>query len=195
MLTVEPDALRAAASHWQMISAGLADGSAPPVALEKSWPSAAATDNIHAQSAAATGAFQARIDGNAAKSNSSANAFQAHETMKAGDIKDAMSLITSPLHDVIGIAGSLGSTSSSIAGTVAQLGGQAVSVSSNLANTLTSALGHSGGSPQSPVGSAPLDHESSHVAGSPQTPTTPAPTDRPQSPPDSTPTDQQPIPV
>jgi hypothetical protein len=193
MLTVEPDALRAAASRWQMISAGLAEGSAPPVALEKSWPSAAATDNIHAQSAAATGAFQARIDSNAAKSNNSANAFQTHETMKAGDIKDAMSLITSPLHDVIGIAGSLGSTSSSIAGTVAQLGGQAVSVSSNLANTLTSALGHSGGSPQTPAVSAPLDHESGHVASSPQTPTTPAPTDRPQSPPDSTPTDQQPI--
>src|ERR1700761_4019046 len=124
MLPFEPNELRAAASRWQTNSAGLADGSAPPVALERSWASAAATTNIHAQSAAATGAFQTRIAGNAATSNNSANAFQTHETMKAGDIKDVMSLATGPLHDIISILGSLGSTSSSIAGTVARLGGQ-----------------------------------------------------------------------
>jgi hypothetical protein len=192
MLTVEPDELRAAASRWRTISAALADGGSPPVALERSWPSAAATDNIHAQSAAATGAFQTRIAGNAATSNNSANAFQTHEAMKAGDIKDVMSLVTSPLHDVISIAGSLGSTGSSIAGTVAQLGGQAVSVSSNIANTLTSALSHTGGSPQTPAGPVLADHGLSHeVASSPQTSTTPAPpTDRPQSPPESAQPDQ-----
>ena len=187
MLTVEPDALRAAASRWQVIGAGLGDGSSPPVALEMSWPSAAATNNIHTQSAAATGAFQTRIAGNAATSNNSANAFQTHEAIKAGDIKDVMSLATGPLHDIISIAGSLGSTGSSIAGTVAQLGGQAVSVSSNIANTLTSALSHTGGSPQTPAAPALADHGVSHeVASSSQTPTTPGPTDRPQSPPEST---------
>ena len=187
MLTVEPDELRAAASRWQTISAALADGGSPPVALERSWPSAAATNNIHAQSAAATGAFQTRIAGNAATSNNSANAFQTHESMKAGDIKDVVSLVTSPLHDVVGIAGSLGSVGSSIAGTLAQLGGQAVSTTSNIANTLTSALSHTGGSPQTPAAPALADHGVSHeVASSPQTPTTPGPTDRPQSPPEST---------
>jgi hypothetical protein len=191
MLTVDTDELRAAAKRWQMISAGLADGSAPPVALEKSWASAAATDNIHAQSALATGAFQTRIDTNAAKSDNSANAFQAHESVKAGDIKDVMSLVTSPLHDVISIAGSLGSTSSSIAGTVAQLGGQAVSVSSNIANTLTSALSHSAGAPQIPAGPALADHGLSHPASAPETPATPAPTDRPPTPPASAPPDPQ----
>jgi hypothetical protein len=191
MLTVEPNELRAAASRWQTISAALADGSAPPVALERSWPTALATDNIHAQSLAATGAFQGRIAGNAATSNNSANAFQTHESMKAGDIKDVMSLITSPMHDVISIAGSLGSTGSSIAGTVAQLGGQAVSVSSNIANTLTSALTHGAGTPQAPALPALADHGASHVASATQTPTTPGPTDRPQGPPESTQPDPQ----
>jgi hypothetical protein len=191
MLTVEPDKLRAAAKRWQMISAGLSDGSAPPVALEKSWASAAATDNIHAQSALATGAFQTRIDTNAARSDNSANAFQAHESVKAGDIKDVMSLVTSPLHDVISIAGSLGSTSSSIAGTVAQLGGQAVSVSSNIANTLTSALSHAGGSAQNPAVPALADHGVNHAASTAEAPTPPAPTDRPQTPPASASNDPQ----
>jgi hypothetical protein len=191
MLTVEPDELRAAAKRWQMLSASLSDGSAPPVALEKSWASAAATDNIHAQSALATGAFQTRIDTNAARSDNSANAFQTHESMKAGDIKDVMSLVTSPLHDVISIAGSLGSTGSSIAGTVAQLGGQAVSVSSNIANTLTSALSHAGGSAQVPAGPALADHGITHPASAPETPTSPPPTNRPETPPASPPTDPE----
>ncbi len=83
-----------------------------------------ATNSIHARAATATGAFQTRIEGNAAASNKAANAFQNHETVKAGDIKDVMSLVTSPLHDVIGIAGSVGSVSGSIAGTIGQLEGR-----------------------------------------------------------------------
>jgi hypothetical protein len=191
MLTVEPDEVRAAAKRWQMLSASLSDGSAPPVALEKSWASAAATDNIHAQSTLATGAFQTHIDSNAAKSNNAANAFQTHESIKAGDIKDWMGLITGPAHDVISIAGSLGSTSSSIAGTVAQLGGQAVSVSSNIANTLTSTVSHLGGSPQTPAAPALADHGLGRVASSTETPSTSPPTDRSQPPPDSAPPEQR----
>jgi hypothetical protein len=148
MLVVEPEELRAAASRWQLISTGLGEGGAPPVGLVTSWPTAAATNSIHARAAAATGSFQTRIAGNAATSTKAANAFENHETVKASDIKDVMSLATSPLHDVIGIAGSLGSVSSSVAGTIGQLGGQAVSVTTNLTSTLTSALGHGGGPPQ-----------------------------------------------
>jgi hypothetical protein len=190
MLSIEPEALRAAASRWQLIGAGLGESSAPPVRLAMSWPSAAATNSIHARAAAATGTFQTRIEGNAAASNKAANAFQNHETVKAGDIKDVMSLVTSPLHDVIGIAGSVGSVSSSIAGTIGQLGGQAVSVTSNLASTLTSALSHAGSSPQSL--SMPIDHELSHVGSQPQPASIPSPTDHPENPSVSSPNDQQP---
>ena len=189
MLAVEPDAVRAAAGRWQVIGSNLEQGSAPPIALERSWPSAAATDDIHAQAAAATGAFQTRIHGTAAASTNAANTFQTHETAKAGEIKDVMSLVTSPLHDVIGVAGSLGSVGSTIAGTVAQLGGQAVSVSTNLANTLTSALSHAGGSPHLSSMPTSMDHaltveSQSQPAPAQQAehhhnPGTPPPTDQP----------------
>jgi hypothetical protein len=61
-LHVDPDELRAAASRWQMIGADLGARGAPPVGLATSWPSAAATAGIHSQAAAATEAFQARIE-------------------------------------------------------------------------------------------------------------------------------------
>jgi hypothetical protein len=190
MLSVEPEALRAAASRWQLIGAGLGEGSAPPIGLAKSWPSAAATNSIHAGAAAATGSFQTRIAGNAAASTNAANAFQNHETVKASDIKDVMSLVTSPLHDVIGIAGSVGSVSSSIAGTIGQLGGQAVSVTTNLTSTLTSALSHAGSSPQTPP--MPIDHVLSHGGGQPQPSSTPSLTDHPGNSSPPAPDDQQP---
>ncbi|MFZ3270946.1 MAG: hypothetical protein WA488_24790 [Mycobacterium sp.] len=190
MLSIEPEALRAAASRWQLVGAGLGESSAPPVSLAMSWPSAAAANNIHAQAATATGSFQTRIEGNAAASNKAANAFQNHETMKAGDIKDVMSPVTSPLHDVIGIAGSVGSASSSIAGTIGQLGGQAVSVTTNLTSALTGALSHVGSSPQSM--SMPIDHELSHGGSQPQTASIPSPTDHPENPSQSSPNDQRP---
>jgi hypothetical protein len=190
MLSLEPEALRAAASRWQLISAGLSEGSTPPVNLAKSWPTAAATNTIHARAAAATGSFQTRIAGNAAASTKAANAFQNHETVKASDIKDVMSLATSPLHDVIGIAGSLGSVSSSIAGTIGQLGGQAVSVTTNLTSTLTSALSHAGSSPQ--IASMPIDHALSHGGDQPQPASTPSLTDHPEKSSPPAPDDQQP---
>ena len=169
VVNADTDELRAAASRWQMIGGDLgASGGAPSVNLERSWPSAAATSGIHGQAAAATAAFQARIDETAAVPTNAANAYQQHETLKAGDIKDVMSLVTGPLHDVIGMAGSLGSVSSSIGGTLAQLGGQAVSVTTNLTSTLTSALSHVGGAPQSlPV---PVDHALGHTVGSESAP-------------------------
>jgi len=190
MLSIEPETLRAAASRWQLIGAGLGETSAPPVSLEMSWPSAAATNNIHTRAATASGAFQTRIEGNAAASTNAANAFQNHETAKAGDIKDVMSLVTSPLHDVIGIAGSVGSASSSIAGTIGQLGGQAVSVATNLTSALTGALSHVGSSPQSV--SMPMDHDLGHGGSQPQAVSIPSLTDHPDNPSVSAPNDQQP---
>jgi hypothetical protein len=165
VLNADTDELRAAASRWQMIGGDLgASGGVPSVNLERSWPSAAATSGIHGQAAAATAAFQARIAETAAVPTDATNAYQQHETLKASDIKDVMSLVTSPLHDVIGMAGSLGSVSSSIGGTLAQLGGQAVSVTTNLTSTLTSALSHVGGAPQSLPMS--VDHAFGHTVGS-----------------------------
>lgn len=190
MLSIDPEELRAAASRWQLISTGLGEGAPPPVGLMKSWPTAAATNSIHARAAAVTGSFQTRIAGNAAASTKAANAFQSHETGKASDIKDVMSLATSPLHDVIGIAGSLGSVSSSIAGTVGQLGGQAVSMTTNLTSTLTSALGHTGGSPQ--IASMPIDHALNHGGDPPQPASVLSLTDHPENSSPSAPDDQQP---
>jgi hypothetical protein len=177
VLNADTDELRAAASRWQMIGGDLgASGGAPSISLAKTWPSAAATSGIHGQAAAATTAFQARIDETAAVPTNAANAYQQHETLKAGDIKDVMSLVTGPMHDVISMAGSLGSVSSSIGGTLGQLGGQAVSVTTNLTSTLTSALSHVGGAPQSlPV---PVDHAFGHIVGSQsEPPSMPPPSD------------------
>ena len=169
VLHADTDELRAAASRWQMIGGDLgANGGIPSVSLANTWPSAAATSGIHGQAAAATAAFQARIDETAAVPTNAANAYQQHETLKASDIKDVMSLVTSPLHDVVGIAGSLGSVSSSIGGTLGQLGGQAVSMTTNLTSTLTGALSHVGGAAQSlPV---PVDHALGHTVGSESAP-------------------------
>jgi hypothetical protein len=169
VLNADTDELRAATSRWQMIGGDLgASGGVPPVYLAKTWPSAAATSGIHGQAAAATAAFQARIDETATVPTNAANAYQQHETLKAGDIKDVMSLVTGPMHDVISMAGSIGSVSSSISGTLAQLGGTAVSMTTNVTSTLTSALSHVGGAPQSlPV---PVDHVLGHTVGSESAP-------------------------
>ena len=92
VLNVEPDELRAAASRWQMIGADLGAGGAPPVSLATTWPSAAATAGIHGQAAAATEAFQARIEGTAAASQVAANTFQTQDTKVGADtIKDVLS--------------------------------------------------------------------------------------------------------
>jgi hypothetical protein len=165
VLNADTDELRAAASRWQMIGGDLgASGVVPSVNLAKTWPSAAATSGIHGQAAAATAAFQARIDQTSSVPDNAADAYQQHETLKAGDIKDVMSLVTGPMHDVISMAGSVGSVSSSISGTLAQLGGTAVSMTTNITSTLTSALSHVGGAPQSlPV---PVDHAFGHIVGS-----------------------------
>ena len=174
VLHADTDELRDAATRWQMIGGDLgASGGVPSVNLARTWPSAAATSGIHGQASAATSAFQARIDETAAVPANAANAYQQHETLKAGDIKDVMSLVTGPMHDVISMAGSLGSVSSSIGGTLGQLGGQAVSVTTNLTSTLTSALSHVGGAPQSlPM---PVDHAFGHttVGSESEPPSTP----------------------
>ena len=108
VLNADTDELRAAASRWQMIGGDLGANGASLGQPREDLAHAAATSGIHGQAAAATAAFQARIDETAAVPTSAANAYQQHETLKAGDIKDVMSLVTSPLHDVIGMAGSLG---------------------------------------------------------------------------------------
>jgi hypothetical protein len=177
VLNADTDELRAAASRWQMIGGDLgASGGVPSVNLAKTWPSAAATSGIHGQAAAATAAFQARIDQTSSVPDNAADAYQQHETLKAGDIKDVMSLVTGPMHDVISMAGSVGSVSSSISGTLAQLGGTAVSMTTNITSTLTSALSHVGGAPQSlPV---PVDHAFGHIVGSQsEPPSMPSPPD------------------
>lgn len=175
VLHADTDELRAAASRWQMIGGDLgANDGVPSVNLARTWPSAAATSGIHGQAAAANAAFQARIDQTAAVPTNAANAYQQHETAKAGDIKDVMGLVTGPLHDVISMAGSLGSVSSSIGGTLGQLGGQAVSITTNLTSTLTSALSHVGGAPQSlPM---PVDHAFGHIVGTQSEPQSTPPT-------------------
>ena len=91
VVQVDPDQLRAAASRWQMIGADLGAGGAPPVGLEMTWPSAAATAGIHGQAAAATEAFQARIEGTAAASQVAANTFQTQDTKVGADaFKDVL---------------------------------------------------------------------------------------------------------
>jgi hypothetical protein len=96
VLNVDPDELRAAASRWQMIGADLGAGAAPPVSLETSWPSAAATAGIHGQAAAATEAFQTRIGDTAAASQGAASAFQTQDTKVGADaFKDVLSSVSS----------------------------------------------------------------------------------------------------
>jgi hypothetical protein len=175
VLNADTDELRAAASRWQMIGGDLAaSGGLPAVNLARTWPSAEATSGIHGRAATATAAFEARIAETAAVPTNAADAYQQHETLKVGDIKDVMSLVTGPMHDVISMAGSLGTVSSSIGGTLGQLGGQAVSVTTNLTSTLTSALSHVGGAPQSlPL---PTDHAFGHIVGTQSEPPPAPPT-------------------
>ena len=161
VLNADTEALRAAASRWQLIGAGLASGGAPPVNLAMSWPSAAAANDIHGQAAAATAAFQARIDETAAATHQRRQRVSATRDGKGRRHQRRDESCHWPVHDVIGMAGSLGSVSSSIGGTLGQLGGQAVSMTTNITSTLTSALSHVGGAPQSlPV---PVDHAFGHI--------------------------------
>jgi hypothetical protein len=151
-LDVSPDELRAAASRWHMIVSDLDEGDAPRVGLEMTWPSAAATDGIHAEAATATEAFQGRISDTAAASNNAADLYQSGEVIGAGEIKEVLGVVTSTVSDVAGIAtGSVGALSGAVIGAVGQLGGAAASGTSSLVNAVSAALGHVGSSPQVPL--------------------------------------------
>jgi hypothetical protein len=142
MLKVDPDTLRAAATRWQMASADLGGGTAPPIRVDMAWPSTAATVGIHGKAATATQAFQARIDETAAASHSGANAFHTQDTKGAADaFKDVLSSISS----MIGMfSGSMGSVSAATS-MLSQLTSTAVSTSTSLVNNLTGMLSHAGG--------------------------------------------------
>jgi hypothetical protein len=183
VLNVEPDELRAAASRWQMIGADLGAGGAPPVSLATTWPSAAATAGIHGQAAAATEAFQARIEGTAAASQVAANTFQTQDT-KVG--ADAFIDVLSSVSSMIGMfSGSMGSVNA-VTSMLGQLTSTGVSTSTSLVNNLTGTLSHTGSpthtaatpehadtAPQSgPIGTAPL-------SGPTNSPTPPGPIDQP----------------
>jgi hypothetical protein len=183
VLNVDPNEVRAAASRWQMIGADLGTGGAPPVGLATIWPSAAATAGTHGQAAAATKAFQARIEGTAAASQAAANTFQTQDTNVGADaFKDVLSSVSS----MIGMfSGSLGSVNAATS-MLGQLTTTAVSTSTSLVNNLTGTLSHAGSpthaastpgptgtAPQSgPIGTAPL-------SGPTNSPTPPAPIDQP----------------
>jgi hypothetical protein len=141
VLNVDPNEVRAAASRWQMIGADLDTGGAPPVGLATNWPSAAATAGIHAQAAAATEAFQARIGDTAAASQGAANAYQTQDTKAGVDaVKDVLSSVSS----MIGIfSGSMGSANA-VTSALGQLTTTAVSTSASLVNNLTGTLSHAG---------------------------------------------------
>jgi hypothetical protein len=157
-LNIDPDEVRAAADRWRMIVNDLGQGGAPPVAAAMTWPSAAATDGIHAEASAATEAFAARISDTAAASHAAANTYQSRETMGAGEIKGIISAVTSPVADAASVVtGSAGALSGAVIGTVGQLSGAAASGTSNLVNALTGALGHVGSTPQVPLMRVPID--------------------------------------
>ena len=128
-----------------MIGAGLGAGDAPPVNLARTWPSAAATDGIHTQAAAATAAFQTRIGETAAASHDAANVYPNHEaTLEAGEFKDLIGAITSPISNLAGvISGSIGSLNS-VTGVLGSVSSAAASTSSSLVNNLTGTLSHTG---------------------------------------------------
>jgi hypothetical protein len=150
-----------------MIGADLGAGAAPPVSLATSSPSAAATAGIHGQAAAATEAFQARIECTAAASQGVANTFQTQDTKVGADaIKDVLSSVSG----MIGMfSGSMGSVNA-VTSMLGQLTSTGVSTSTSLVNNLTGTLSHSGSpthtaptpehidtAPQSgPIGTAPL---------------------------------------
>ena len=97
VVKVDPEELRAAASRWQMTGSDLgAGGSAPPVGVATTWPSAAATASVHGQAAAATQAFQARIADTAAATQAVAGTFQTQDTKVGADaFKDVLSSASS----------------------------------------------------------------------------------------------------
>jgi hypothetical protein len=151
-LRVNPDELGAAATRWQMIGAGLGAGDAPPVNLARTWPSAAATDGIHSQAAAATAAFQTRIGETAAASYDAANVYPNHEaTLEAGEFKDLIGAITSPISNIAGVvSGSIGSLNS-VTGVLGSVSSAAASTSSSLVSNLTGTLTHAGGPSHAPA--------------------------------------------
>jgi hypothetical protein len=151
-LRVNPDELGAAATRWQMISAGLGAGDTPPVNLARTWPSGAATDGIHSQAAAATAAFQTRIGETAAASYDAANVYPNHEaTLEAGEFKDLISAITSPISNIAGVvSGSIGSLNS-VTGVLGSVSSAAASTSSSLVSNVTGALTHAGGPSHTPA--------------------------------------------
>jgi hypothetical protein len=164
-LNVTPDEVRAAADRWRMIVNDLGEGGgAPPVAAAMTWPSAAATDAVHAGAAGATEAFQTRISDTAAASAAAANTYQNREMVGAGEIKDIISAVTSPVADVAGVVtGSAGAVTGTLIGAVGQLSGAAAADTSNLVNTLTRALGHVGSPSQVPIDQPPEGVETAEV--------------------------------
>jgi hypothetical protein len=157
-LNVDPNEVRAAADRWRMIVNDLGQGGAPPVGLEMTWPSAAATDGVHAEVATATEAFAARISDTAAASHAAANVYQNRETTGTGEIRDVLGAVTSTVSDVAGIAtGSIGAFSGAVIGAVGQLSGAAASGTNILVHALTGALGHVGSPPQVPLMPVPID--------------------------------------
>jgi hypothetical protein len=163
-LNVDPDEVRAAADRWRVTVNDLNEGSAPPVAATMTWPSAAATDAIHAETAGATQAFAARISDTAAASHAVANLYENRETVGAGVIKDILGTVTSPVAHVAGIAtGSAGAVTSAAIGAVGQLGGAAALGTSSLVNALTLSLSHVDGAHQVPSDQLPGGFESGEV--------------------------------
>jgi hypothetical protein len=185
-LRVNPDELGAAATRWQMIGAGLGAGDAPGVNLARTWPSAAATDGIHSQAAAATAAFQTRIGDTAAASHDAANAYPNHEaTLEAGEFKDLIGAITSPISNLAGvISGSIGSLNS-LTGVLGSVSSAAASTSSSLVNNLTGTLSHAGSSPHTPA--VPVSADTPPASGPTASAPVPGPTASPPVPIDQPP--------
>jgi len=185
-LRVNPDELGAAATRWQMIGAGLGAGDAPPVNLARTWPSAAATDGIYTQAAAATAAFQTRIGDTAAASHDAANVYPNHEaTLGAGEFKDLIGAITSPISNIAGvISGSIGSLNS-VTGVLGSVSSAAASTSSSLVNNLTGTLSHTGSSPHTPA--VPVSADTPPAPGPTASAPAPGPTASPPVPIDQPP--------
>jgi hypothetical protein len=177
-LRVNPDELRAAATRWQMIGTDLDEGVAPKVNLAQTWPSAAATDGIHAEAAAATEAFQARIGDTAAASHGAANTYQNHEaTVGLDEFKDLIGAITSPISNLAGtISGSIGSLNA-VTGMLGSVSSAAVSSSSSLVNNLTGVLSHAGSPPHTQA--VPVSTDTPPAPGPTATAPVPGPIDPP----------------
>jgi hypothetical protein len=166
-----------------MIGADLGAGATPPVSLATSWPSAAATAGIHGQAAAATQAFQTRIDGTAAASHGNVNTFQTQDTKGGGDaFKDVLSSVSSMIGMFSGSAGSINAATSM----VGQLTSTGVSTSTSLVNNLTGTLSHAGSPTHTAATPGPTDHgpQSGPIGTAPQSgptqsPTPPGPIDQP----------------